>query len=71
MPKKIRELKKALRKAGFECRRIRGSHERWIHPKLPELPVTLAGKDSKDAKYYQEKLVSEALTKLEDKKDGQ
>jgi predicted RNA binding protein YcfA (HicA-like mRNA interferase family) len=40
------------RKAGFECVRIRGSHERWIHPKLPEFPITLAGKDGKDAKPY-------------------
>lgn len=67
MPKKIRELKKMLRKAGFECRRTRGSHERWIHPRLPELPITLAGKDSQDAKSYQEKLVDVALKKLEEK----
>lgn len=66
MPKKIRELKKALRKAGFVCKRIRGSHERWIHPDLPELPITLAGKDSKDAKLYLEKLVETALKKVDD-----
>lgn len=67
MPKKMRELKAMLRKAGFECVRIRGSHERWIHPNLPELPVTLAGKDGKDAKPYLEKLVNDALQQLEDK----
>ncbi len=65
MPKKIRELKAMLRKAGFECVRTRGSHERWIHPDLPELPVTLAGKDGKDAKPYLEKLVNEALQQLD------
>ena len=65
MPKKIRELKAALRKVGFECVRIRGSHERWIHPDLPELPITLAGKDGKDAKLYLEKLVNDALQRLE------
>ncbi len=54
MPKKIRELKAALRKAGFECVRVRGSHERWNHSALPELPITLAGKDGKDAKPYLE-----------------
>ena len=56
-----------LRKAGFECVRIRGSHERWIHLDLPELPITLAGKDGKDAKPYLEKLVNNALQQLEDK----
>ncbi|MCT7974077.1 type II toxin-antitoxin system HicA family toxin [Laspinema olomoucense] len=65
MPKKIRELKAILRKAGFECVRIRGSHERWMHPDVPELPITLAGKDSQDAKPYLEKLVKDALQQLE------
>jgi len=67
MPKKIKELKKMLQRAGFECMRTRGSHERWIHPNLPELPVTLAGKDSQDAKPYLEKLVNIALKKLDEK----
>lgn len=67
MPKKIRELKAALRKAGFECVRVQGSHERWIHLALPELPITLAGKDGKDAKPYLEKLVNDALQRLENK----
>lgn len=67
MPKKIRELKKMLQKAGFECVRSRGSHERWIHPMLPELPITLAGKESQDAKPYLEKLVNLALQKLDEK----
>jgi len=26
---------------GMECVRVRGSHERWIHLALPELPITL------------------------------
>lgn len=67
MPKKVRELKARLRKAGFDCVRIRGSHERWVHPELPELPITLAGKDGKDAKPYLEKLVNNALQQLADK----
>ena len=67
MPKKVRELKAILRQAGFECKRIRGSHERWIHPGLPELPITLAGKDSQDAKPYLEKLVNTALQQLDEK----
>jgi predicted RNA binding protein YcfA (HicA-like mRNA interferase family) len=67
MPKKIKELKAMLRQAGFECQRIRGSHERWIHPNLRELPITLAGKDSQAAKPYLEKIVDVALQKLDEK----
>lgn len=66
MPKKIRELKKSLRQVGFVCQRVRGSHERWIHPDLPDFPITLVGKDSKDAKPYLEKLVDTALKKVDD-----
>ncbi|MGB5914958.1 MAG: type II toxin-antitoxin system HicA family toxin [Phormidesmis sp.] len=66
MPKKIRELRQALKKAGFVCKRTRGSHERWLHPRLPELPITLAGKDGQDAKRYQEKLVDTAVEKSKD-----
>ncbi|MFM6318806.1 MAG: type II toxin-antitoxin system HicA family toxin [Dolichospermum sp.] len=56
MPKKIRELKQMLQKAGFTLlsKRGKGSHSYWIHPLLPK-PVVLSGKDSKDAKPYQEK----------------
>jgi len=38
-----------------------------IHLDLPELPITLAGKDAKDAKPDLEKLVNDALQQLEDK----
>jgi predicted RNA binding protein YcfA (HicA-like mRNA interferase family) len=71
MPRKIRELKAMLRQAGFKCKRIRGSHERWVHPNLPELPVTLAGKDSQDAKPYLEKLIDAALQKLDEKEQDE
>jgi predicted RNA binding protein YcfA (HicA-like mRNA interferase family) len=71
MPKKVGELKALLRKAGFERKRIKGSHERWVHPMLPELPVTLAGKDSKDAKVYQERLIQSALRRLKEKREDQ
>jgi predicted RNA binding protein YcfA (HicA-like mRNA interferase family) len=70
MPKKIRELKAALRKSGFECIRVLGSHERWVHPDLPELPITVAGKDGKDAKPYLEKLVNDPLQQLADKEQN-
>ncbi|MFN5513482.1 MAG: type II toxin-antitoxin system HicA family toxin [Cyanobacteriota bacterium] len=66
MAKKIRELKAMLLKAGFHQRPGKGSHTIWIHEKMPELPVTIAGKDGDDAKIYLEKLVRERLKKLEE-----
>jgi predicted RNA binding protein YcfA (HicA-like mRNA interferase family) len=67
MPKKVRELRSELLKAGFEVARTRGSHERWIHPLLPEFPIAVAGKDGDDAKLYLEKLVKAALKALKAK----
>jgi len=72
MPKKVRELKQMLQKAGFTLlpRRGKGSHSYWIHQLLPQ-PVVLSGKDNKDAKPYQEKDVIDAIKELEklDKED--
>ncbi len=55
MPKKIRELKALVRKAGFTYRSAKGSHTRWFHPLLPSEPITIAGKDGDDAKLYIER----------------
>jgi predicted RNA binding protein YcfA (HicA-like mRNA interferase family) len=63
MPKKIRELKSLLRKAGFICQPAKGSHSKWKHPKLPEA-IIIAGQDGSDAKLYLEKQVNEALEAL-------
>ncbi|MFB6277506.1 MAG: type II toxin-antitoxin system HicA family toxin [Halothece sp.] len=65
MAKKIRELKQMLQQAGFTLlpKRGKGSHSYWIHPRLSK-PVVLSGKDSQDAKPYQEKDVKAALAKL-------
>jgi predicted RNA binding protein YcfA (HicA-like mRNA interferase family) len=52
MPKKIRELKSLLKKAGFIYRSAKGSHTRWYHPLLPSDPITISGKDGDDAKLY-------------------
>jgi hypothetical protein len=68
MPKKIRELKSMLLKAEFTYRPAKGSHTVWIHELLPELPLTIAGKDGDDAKLYLEKEVKQRLKKLEDLK---
>jgi predicted RNA binding protein YcfA (HicA-like mRNA interferase family) len=67
MPRKIRDLRADLRQAGFNVVRQKGSHERWRHPLLPDLPITVAGKDGADAKLYLEKLLESAMQALEEK----
>ena len=68
MPKKIRELKAMLRKAGFVWRPGKGSHTVWEHPKLSNT-VTISGGDGSDARRYQEKEVLKVLEMLEDLKN--
>jgi len=63
MPKKIKQLKNMLLKAGFICKGAKGSHSKWIHTKLTQT-VIISGKDGSDAKPYQEKLVSNAIELL-------
>jgi predicted RNA binding protein YcfA (HicA-like mRNA interferase family) len=65
MPKKIRELKQMLRKAGFKLlpKRGKGSHSIYRHPLLSE-DVKLSGNDGKDAKRYQEKEVEQAIEEV-------
>ncbi len=60
MPKKIRELKAMLKKAGFSEQPGKGSHTKWLHP-LYTGRITLSGKDGNDAKPYQEKEIIEAI----------
>jgi predicted RNA binding protein YcfA (HicA-like mRNA interferase family) len=60
MPKKIRELKSMLRKAGFVNRPGKGSHSVWTHPHVRK-SVILAGNDGDDAKRYQEKEVQQRI----------
>ncbi|MGH2910541.1 MAG: type II toxin-antitoxin system HicA family toxin [Solirubrobacteraceae bacterium] len=45
MPKKYREVRRALLDAGWTVVRQRGSHEVWAHPDRPDRIVG-AGKDS-------------------------
>ena len=63
VPKKIRELKSLLLKAGFTYEPGKGSHTKWSHILLPS-KVTLSGKDGSDAKSYQERDVNNALKQL-------
>lgn len=65
MPKKIRELKQMLRRAGFEQLPGKGSHTNWIHP-LYAGKITIAGKEGADAKPYQEKEILGAIQTVED-----
>jgi predicted RNA binding protein YcfA (HicA-like mRNA interferase family) len=70
MPKKIRELKKMLQKAGFQQLSGKGSHTNWIHP-LYSGKVTVSGKDSKDAKSYQEKEIKQAIEEITRKQSNE
>ena len=64
MPRKIRQLKAALSKAGFSRRSAKGSHTYWTHRLLPGERITISGNDGDDAQYYQEKDVRDALANL-------
>jgi predicted RNA binding protein YcfA (HicA-like mRNA interferase family) len=65
MPRKIRELKADLRRAGFEESAGKGSHTRWEHPLLPDRH-TLSGHDGDDARPYQEQQLRALLARLQE-----
>ncbi|MEO7018844.1 MAG: type II toxin-antitoxin system HicA family toxin [Ktedonobacteraceae bacterium] len=64
MPLKIKKLRAALARAGFIKRPGKGSHTVWIHPAIPEAPVTVSGQDGEDTKSYQLKDVQDVLRKV-------
>lgn len=68
MPRKIRELRAELRRAGFTSRPAKGSHQRWYHQDFPTIKVTISGHDGDDAHSYQEDDVAEAIEELEKRK---
>ena len=68
MPKKIRELKAILLKAGFTYTPGKGSHSKWQHPLLNR-PIIIARKDGDDAPLYLEKQVGAALQEIEGLED--
>ena len=70
MPKKIRELKQMLQKAGFRSRTGKGSHSNWYHP-LYQGRITLSGKDGSDAKTYLEKRVIEAIEQIQRRQNNE
>jgi len=63
MPRKVRQLRADLRRAGFvlDPQRGKGSHTWWTHTLAPGNPVNLAGQDGDDAQRYQEHAVRAAL----------
>ena len=67
MPKKIRELKSMLQRAGFRVRAGKGSHTVWSHATLEE-SITVSGQDGDYAKPYQEKDVRQIIRKVESSK---
>jgi predicted RNA binding protein YcfA (HicA-like mRNA interferase family) len=66
MPKKIRELKADLLKAGFSFRTGKGRHTIWSHPDLAR-SITLSVNDGADAKPDQKKAVSRAIRGVEER----
>ncbi len=66
MPRKIRQLKSDLRKAGANQVLQEGSHTKWKHPLVPASTLILSGHDGDDAKPYQEKAVRDLLREIAD-----
>lgn len=54
MPRKVREIKADLMALGFTDRGGKGSHTNWKHPALPNVRVTVSGKDGDDTQPYSE-----------------
>ncbi len=63
MPRKLRELKADLRRAGFREEPGKGSHTGWRHPRLAD-KLTLSGRDGDDAQAYQERQVRDFLRRV-------
>ena len=67
MPKKIRELKQMLRRAGWvQIPGGKGSHTKWYHPKVARR-VILSGADGADAKPPQERDIKTAIDEAGDR----
>ncbi len=64
MPRKLRQLKVDLRKAGAYLVSQEGSHTKWKHPLVPVSTLILSGHDGDDAKPYQERAVRDLLREI-------
>ena len=66
MPKKVRELKGMLRRAGWnQVPGGKGSHSKWAHPKVRRC-VILSGNDGNDAQPWQERDIENAVREAEE-----
>ncbi len=63
MPKKVRDFKKRLKRAGYEERPGKGSHQVWAHPLLAE-HIVISYPDGDDAPRYLEKQLRDGLQRL-------
>ncbi len=66
MPRKLRQLRADLRRMGFYLDHQTGSHQVWKHSLISGISVNLAGKDSADAKPYQERELEDVLRRLKE-----
>ncbi len=65
MPRKIRELIKDLKAAGFdEIPGGKGSHRKFTHASYPGA-ITISGRSGDDAKAYQERQVKRAIDEVQ------
>ena len=61
VPRKIRDLLKELRQAGFVLvAGGKGSHRKFEHPAV-KIPAIISGRDGDDAKPYQERHVADKI----------
>jgi len=60
MPRKIRDLIRDLRKAGFINRGGKGNHRNFVHANVIK-PITISGNENDDTKHYQERAVHLAI----------
>lgn len=60
MPRKVRDLIRDLKRAGFVDRGGKGSHRNFVHPKVRK-PITISGNEGDDALHYQEKAAKMAI----------
>jgi predicted RNA binding protein YcfA (HicA-like mRNA interferase family) len=70
MPRKLRELRADLLRAGFAVDHQTGSHQVWRHGLLPATRAVLAGRDGADAKPYQETQVRQKLRALREAEEA-
>ena len=71
MSRKLRQWRTDLQLVGYYLDHQTGSHQIWKHPLIPGISVNLVGKDSADAKPYQEREIREAMRKLQEAQEQQ